>query len=447
MIQQWKRLLSLTLAPLVLLTFFALPGSALEAAKQTEDSSTQENSPDEAIVLLKNEIDTLRAEQQRIEEQLSLYQEQIDGVAMEKKLLDEQVFLCYQEICCFDELLAVYDDLLETNQQKYTELETSIAERNELLTIRLRQSHEEGLPGLLELLSTSDNLLTVLVSLERQSQLREYDRRLMAKLDAMQGERTVLRSSIDRLRSERHEIATEQVERTRILNAKLQESGSYLWNLQSDVHRFSYYIQQSQAGVQLAHNAIREEVDAFVATLDAEGQALLTEKRDAKLALLSDYLKGQMQEGTIQQGSEFFLSGCRYILPLQLDSQRIPTVMATMGHCTYQIGDQVIGDYHTGIDLSASYGTPVVASASGMVVSTGWQNGYGSYVVLWHEDGTQTRYAHLSEITVSVGEYLLQGEVLGAAGSTGNSKGIGCHFEILINGQWTDPSLTLTFPE
>lgn len=448
MIKQWKRLISLALTPLLLLALFAMPGSASEAARDIAGGAESgELLAEDAIEVLQEEIRNLRAEQSNIDDQLALCQGKIDGVALEKKLLDEQVFLYFREVCCFDELLSIYDELLQAEEQKYSELDTTIQSRNEILTMRLRQAHEEGLPGILELMSASEDLLSLLISLERQNQLEKYDDELMSELNDMQGERVVLRTGIDRLRGERHQIATEQVERTRVFHTKLQESGSYLWNLQSDVHRFSYFIQQSQAGVQIAHSAIQAEVNAFVATLDAQGLAAMAEKRNEKLALLSDYMKGQMVEGVLQQGGEFFLSGSKYILPLMLNTERQPTISSTMGHCTYQIGEQVVGDYHSGIDISATYGTSVVASASGRVISTGWQNGYGNYVVLWHEDGSQTRYAHLSEITVEAGDYLLQGEILGAAGSTGNSKGVGCHFELLIDGQWTDPTAVLTFPD
>jgi len=88
---------------------------------------------------------------------------------------------------------------------------------------------------------------------------------------------------------------------------------------------------------------------------------------------------------------------------------------------------------HNGIDIAASLGAPIMAAADGQVIiarSSGWNGGYGSYVVLKHDNGTQTLYAHLSSVKVSVGESVSQGDVLGGMGQSGKSTGIHLHFEI-----------------
>lgn len=86
-----------------------------------------------------------------------------------------------------------------------------------------------------------------------------------------------------------------------------------------------------------------------------------------------------------------------------------------------------------GVDVAASCLTPVHASASGTVIvarNYGWNGGYGKYVVIVHPNGTQTVYAHLSQVFVSVGQYVSQGFMIGLIGSTGNSSGCHVHFEI-----------------
>ncbi len=88
---------------------------------------------------------------------------------------------------------------------------------------------------------------------------------------------------------------------------------------------------------------------------------------------------------------------------------------------------------HNGVDLASSYGTTIMASASGKVIvakSGGWNGGYGSYVVISHPNGTQTLYGHLSAVTVSVGDEVSQGQTIGRMGSTGKSTGVHLHFEI-----------------
>jgi len=88
---------------------------------------------------------------------------------------------------------------------------------------------------------------------------------------------------------------------------------------------------------------------------------------------------------------------------------------------------------YNAVDMAAPVGTSVVASASGTVVisrDSGWNGGYGHYIVIKHSNGTQTLYAHLSETIVYSGASVVQGQVIGYSGSTGNSTGPHLHFEI-----------------
>lgn len=94
------------------------------------------------------------------------------------------------------------------------------------------------------------------------------------------------------------------------------------------------------------------------------------------------------------------------------------------------------GRMHKGIDIAAAIGTPIVASAAGMVTVADWsQGGYGYLVEIRHVDGSETLYAHNSQLLVHKGESVAQGQVIAAMGSTGRSTGPHCHFEIHLAGQ------------
>jgi murein DD-endopeptidase MepM/ murein hydrolase activator NlpD len=94
---------------------------------------------------------------------------------------------------------------------------------------------------------------------------------------------------------------------------------------------------------------------------------------------------------------------------------------------------------HTGLDFRAATGDPVRATASGKVVSSGWQGGYGRMVEIDHGNGLATRYGHMSEINVRVGDQIRIGQVIGAVGSTGRSTGPHLHYETRIDGEAVDP--------
>ncbi|HSD47019.1 MAG TPA: M23 family metallopeptidase [Pyrinomonadaceae bacterium] len=96
-------------------------------------------------------------------------------------------------------------------------------------------------------------------------------------------------------------------------------------------------------------------------------------------------------------------------------------------------------EFHSGQDIEADMGTPVVAGASGRVTFVGWQNGYGQLVVVDHGGGLTTRYGHLSHIDVEADQMVSRGQLLGKVGSTGRSTGPHLHYEVRINDQAVNP--------
>lgn len=97
-------------------------------------------------------------------------------------------------------------------------------------------------------------------------------------------------------------------------------------------------------------------------------------------------------------------------------------------------------EFHTGLDLAVPYGTTVKAADGGTVTYAGWKGNYGKLVIITHDNGTKTYYAHNSSLLVSVGDKVYQGQAVAKAGSTGRSSGSHCHFEIRINGSTVNPA-------
>jgi murein DD-endopeptidase MepM/ murein hydrolase activator NlpD len=92
------------------------------------------------------------------------------------------------------------------------------------------------------------------------------------------------------------------------------------------------------------------------------------------------------------------------------------------------------GRMHKGIDIAGPVGTPINAAADGTIVVAGWQSGYGNLVEIRHGDGTTTRYGHNSQLSVTVGQTVRQGQQVARMGSTGHSTGSHLHFEIRPSG-------------
>lgn len=95
--------------------------------------------------------------------------------------------------------------------------------------------------------------------------------------------------------------------------------------------------------------------------------------------------------------------------------------------------------FHSGIDIAAPYGTTVKAADGGTVTYAGWRGSYGNLVVITHDNGMQTYYAHNSSILVSVGTKVYQGQAIARVGATGTATGYHCHFEVRVNGSSVNP--------
>lgn len=116
-------------------------------------------------------------------------------------------------------------------------------------------------------------------------------------------------------------------------------------------------------------------------------------------------------------------------------------VTPVTGRITSRFGaNESIRDHtHKGIDIAATRGTPILATAAGTVTFAGWSSGYGYLVKIDHGNGVETYYGHCSRLYVSAGESVEAGTEIAAVGSTGNSTGNHLHFEIRLNGEQINP--------
>ncbi|WP_299549265.1 M23 family metallopeptidase [uncultured Tateyamaria sp.] len=96
---------------------------------------------------------------------------------------------------------------------------------------------------------------------------------------------------------------------------------------------------------------------------------------------------------------------------------------------------------HKGVDFAAGLGTPLYATADGVVTHAGWQSGYGRLVKIQHEFGIETRYAHLSRLSVKVGQKVSRGDRIGDMGASGRVTGVHLHYEVRVGGKAVNPMI------
>jgi murein DD-endopeptidase MepM/ murein hydrolase activator NlpD len=125
-----------------------------------------------------------------------------------------------------------------------------------------------------------------------------------------------------------------------------------------------------------------------------------------------------------------------------------PSVWPVAGWLTSYFGNRKDpftkdSDFHPGLDISADYGQPVLATADATVSSAAPNGAYGNMVILDHGYGIVTKYGHLSRFAVMGGQRVKRGDVIGYVGSTGRSTGAHLHYEIWMNGRLTNPMTLL----
>lgn len=125
-------------------------------------------------------------------------------------------------------------------------------------------------------------------------------------------------------------------------------------------------------------------------------------------------------------------------------SNMLPSIWPVDGRLMSHFGHRSdpfsgMGAFHTGVDISASTGTPVKTSADGVVASAEWAGAYGKLVVVDHGSGLQTWYAHLSRFDVVPGQWVRRGEIVGRAGATGRVTSSHLHYEVRRRGSAINP--------
>lgn len=162
-------------------------------------------------------------------------------------------------------------------------------------------------------------------------------------------------------------------------------------------------------------------LDARIREYEAEANAVAAQEAD-----LSALINRRSASSTVTPGPA---SGAGMIWPVR-------------GTVTSPYGPRW-GRMHSGIDIAAPMGTPIMAAKGGEVISAGWMGGYGNAVIINHGGGLTTLYAHQSRVGTTDGAQVSQGQVIGYVGSTGNSTGPHVHFEVRVNGSTQNPRASL----
>ena len=361
---------------------------------------------------LRSETADAQAYQETLVAQIENYQESID---LARERIDE-----------LNSSISTLEDEIEKADAEY-------ADTFEQLKVRLNALYTSGGElTTLEILLDSTSLYDFSVRSEAIQGVTRHDKQLMEEIKAYMLQTQEQR---DELSVQKEELAEQKKD--------LESKQSELQVLEEENQRLIEELQLQSAE---AENLIAEneaESQDYLAQLDSL-IAQRSEQAAREEAERQQALENQQNQGGDSSDAGSSSSGSSGSSGSSNDSSVLNTGDLSFSWPLAGYGYGSITQYygnngHMGLDVGIPYGTPIYAAESGQVISAEYHWSWGNNVLIWHNGTYSTRYAHCSSLAVSAGEYVQKGQVIGYAGSTGNSTGNHLHFEVYHHGSRVDP--------
>ena len=377
------------------------------------------------------EIDDLNDQKSDIQSRMNELQAEIDSLdyemanTLEKKLiLDQKNTLAQEELDVIQEQIDITDGLISNMQ---TDLENARAEeeyQKELWLARVRAMEESSDVDYIQVVFDATSFSDLLTRIDMVNEVMSYDEQLEAEYIAARENVEALEAEAETMFADNEANRAELETKKAQLEADIDAACQLMAQMENDIDDYNEILEQEEQ--------TKAEIEDLIVEKEAELQAAKAAEEAARLAALAAAqaaaaAAAQQAQGSITapaaDNSDGTSSGGGFMWP------------SYTSHITSYYGmrtNPVSGIYknHDGVDIGASYGTAIYASAGGTVITAGWYGGYGNCVMVNHGNGYTTLYGHMSSIAVSVGQSVSQGQVLGYVGSTGNSTGPHLHFEV-----------------
>ena len=376
------------IATLMVLSIFIIP--LVSEADETEE--------------LENKKANIDAKAEKAKQKSDELWEKIESVSEQKRWLDEEADAA---IADYEEKQAALDETLariDENEEKLQAVEKDYNQKHGVLMVRVRDIYINGQISYLDVLFGSKDLNDFFTRMDLLKRVIKQDYTLVQAIIKQQGEIKAVRKQLEADQRIQEELAAKAEEAKEIKLAKVARKQELIDKMQNDKAVYDRQYDEMMAA--------SEQV--------------------AKLIQQSKY-KPPPQ---ISSGS----SGSYNVTPSSSGGMIWPIsgpITSPFGWRTHPIfGSQ---RFHSGLDIGGDYGMEIHAAKAGVVSHAGWIGGYGNTVMIDHGGGIVTLYGHNQSLNVSVGQQVSQGQVIAFCGSTGNSTGPHCHFEVRLNGEPVSP--------
>lgn len=356
------------------------------------------------IDALKNDAADLTSQRKELESKLSALKDDKSQAMAKKKLLDEKIANTAAQIKNVEAQIADYTALIVQTEAELLDAQQREEAQYELFCSRVRAMEERGKVSYWSVLFKAESFTDLLGRLDIINEIMDADQAVIDQLQALQVEIEEKKASLEASKAESEAAKADLVVKKAELDSQRQEANALIQSLAANEN-------ETEAAI----DGLEEEEAAI--------QAMII-KKSKELAAQQAAQSGNQTVSNAALGGYIWPVSSRYIT-------------STFGGRASPGG--IGSTNHKGIDIAAPRGTPVYAADGGTVTYAGWMSGYGYLVRVNHGNGYETYYGHNSSLTVSVGQHVYKGQQIARVGSTGNSTGNHCHFEVRYNGVAKNP--------
>lgn len=402
---------------------------------------------------LKGQLNDLKAQRSEIKSQINDLEQQIDDnmsemekIVAEKNVIDQEIGLLSQEILNINEQITAYGMLIADKQDELDEAQARLAELSEKNKARIRAMEEDGSLSYWSVLFKANSFADLLDRLNMIQEIAAADQRRLKEMSEAAEEVAAARDSLEsektELESTRADLDVVQEE----LDGKRAEADELLHELIAKGQEYEQMVEQAEADEEALIAQIAAAEKAYNEAKKAEEEERRRQEEEERRRQEEANKNNGGNSGSGDSGStgstepstetpstsEGWIRPCKYKL-----------LTSPYGWRTHPVyGDR---RFHSGVDLAGSEGTAIYAARSGTVTTATYNGTCGYYVTINHGDGYSSSYLHLTGYTVSVGQKVSQGQVIGYMGSTGVSTGPHLHFSIYYNGSTVNPAKYISF--
>ena len=380
----------------VAITSMLLAGSVFPTVADDLDDELQD---------LQGQIDEARNSQ-------ASWQEIIEDVAAKIKAIQVDLDAANARLKEIQNEQAKVNAQIRQTEEDIRKAQAYLEQRQKVLNLRVRSIYKFGQLNYLEVIMGAKSFSDFANRLELLKRVIQSDYSLILEIQDQKAKIEAKKAELEQDKARLDQLAEEAKKTQAEIEAKKAEQQKVLDNARSNKAAAAQMEQDYIA----RSNEVRELIQERLRQAEAARQAA-----QAAQAAGDD-------------------SAADYTYPEGTGSMSWPcngVITSPYGYRTHPIFGTTI--FHAGMDIGVDYGTPIHAADSGTVIYAGWISGYGNTVIIDHGGGVETLYGHNQSLNVSEGQSVSKGSVVAYAGSTGNSTGPHCHFEVDVNGSPTDP--------